>query len=234
MKRAVLLLPLLAISCARQQAIPHYPLMGPAESLRVVRERAATIRTIQAQATLTLTDDRDESVTFDGVILVQAPNRIRVRAWKFGQAVFDLTATEDGTWQYVTRDEAKPATGVTREVARKIVEFITGGGPRESASVTLTTGGIEVASLTQDALLETRRYDRSTLTLASVCLMDGDGTVFQLLMDEYRVVNDHVWPTRVRAVSGDRQVLIRFSDVEINADLPSAAFKPPARAERVP
>lgn len=233
MKHALLLFPLLALSCARQQPIPHYPRMGAAESLRVVRERAASVRTIQAQATLTLTDDRKESVTFDGVMLVEAPDRVRVRAWKFGQAVFDLTATEEGTWQYVTRDEARPATGVTREVARKIVEFIT-GGPRESSSVALTTGGIEVASLTQAALLETRRYDRITLTLASVCLMDGDGTVFQLLMDEYRVVKDHVWPMRIRAISADRQVLIRFSDVEINADLPPAAFKPPARAERVP
>jgi len=223
---AIVALVLLA-GCAKHP-LPTYPIMDEARSLELVAQRNCEILSVQGQASITLEDLQRQSITLDGVFFVERPNKLRVRAWKLGQAVFDLTTTGEGSWQYVPREEARSGTGITRDVTQRMIDLLTDGPP--PGDTTSTGKAIEHVSG-----LERRIYDRDTLTLGKFIVTNASGQEqFSLTFDDYRVVADRVWPMRLKAVSERGVVEIRFSEIEINGELPPAAFKPPTRAERLP
>src|SRR5205085_684147 len=65
---------------------------------KVLADRATAVKTLSSQCRLTLTRPDGQSVQLDGAIAMAPPDRLRLRAWKFNQAVFDLTLTQGGLW----------------------------------------------------------------------------------------------------------------------------------------
>ena len=79
----------LAIVGCAQEHLPTYPRLGPPQLITAMRDRSRAVRTVSASGIITLTRAGGESVRLDGAIAMQPPDRARLRAWKFGRAVFD-------------------------------------------------------------------------------------------------------------------------------------------------
>jgi outer membrane lipoprotein-sorting protein len=233
----------LVSGCAKSpppENIPAYPLMDVASSLHTLAERARQVRTLSSEGLITLTRPNGESVRLDAAVAMQPPQRTRIRAWKFGRAVFDLTVTPEGVW-IVSPDEPQRkaqirAAGVSAGQLARTWSVLSGGFFDELGLKTHAT----------DAQLLVRRespgeptvvceVDRRTLTPRRYSLLDDQGrTRFSLALDRYQAFGDVVWPTHLLAKSDGGRVDIEMRQVDVNPDLPATAFTPPRRAERLP
>src|SRR5262245_2021549 len=86
--------------CAPAEQIPTYPLMGPQQTLRRLSQRASEVHAVSGQGNLRLIRENGDGVLLDAAIAILPADRARVRAWKFGSAVFDLTILPDGVYLY--------------------------------------------------------------------------------------------------------------------------------------
>jgi len=97
MKRTFVVVVLLSsvAGCAHKPAspLPTYHGLDDQAALKVLADRATAVKTLSSQCRLMLTRPDGQSVQLDGAIAMAPPDRLRLRAWKFGQAVFDLTLT---------------------------------------------------------------------------------------------------------------------------------------------
>jgi len=79
---------------------------------------------------------------------------------------------------------------------------------------------------------------RQTLTPRLYLLVDASNkTQFSLRLDRYEMTStgaDQVpWPRHITASSSSGLIEVDLREVELNADLPPAAFAPPRRAEKL-
>jgi outer membrane lipoprotein-sorting protein len=231
---------LTAAGCAahKPSPLPTYHGLDDAAALRVLAERAASMKTLSAQCGLTLTRADGQSVQLDGAIAMAPPDRLRLRAWKFGQAVFDLTLTPQGLWVLAPGDEGRrekvlPASLGAAQFGREWA-MLNGGF---FLHADLTTSGdakwLDVRRRVEDGRTILCRVDRVTLTPRQYEMRDPQGGVrLRLALANYQLVSGTPWPMKLNARSGDGRIEIRLKDVELNQELPPSAFKPPRRAEK--
>jgi outer membrane lipoprotein-sorting protein len=235
---ALLLLPVLA-GCAHEQ-VPAYPRMSEQETLTVLRDRSHAIRTISAQGLVTLTRGNGDSVRLDAVVVMQPPDRARLRAWKFAQAVFDMTLTPDGLWIIVPEhDEHRPdlraAGSNTAQLTRQWLQLMTGSFDNLALALRPNGGKLLLTEANDDGTTMYCEIDRLTLTPRRYVIKDRVGAErFSLTLGDYAEFGGIAWPRKVEAVSQAGRILIELRDVEINGDLPPGVFHPPARAEKMP
>jgi len=223
------------------EAIPSYPLTDAADSLRRVAENAGRVKSLSGEGLITLTRANGESVRLDAAVAMRPPERARIRAWKFGRAVFDLTVTPEGVWivspEDSNRREQIRSAGVSAGQLARTWAVLSGGFFEERGLKTqLSDERMLVrrdASAGQPAVV--CEVDRRTLTPRKYSMLDDRGsTRFTLTMDRYRQFGDVVWPMRLVAVSDGGTVEVELREVEVNPELPGAAFTPPRRAEKLP
>ena len=82
---SVLVLMLSAWGCA--SPLPTYPRMRDDDAARIIGDRLATIHMFSARCEITMTNSQGDSVRLDGALVAASPDRLRMRAWKFGRAV---------------------------------------------------------------------------------------------------------------------------------------------------
>ena len=225
----------LAGCAAKPDPIPRYTGLDTDAALATLRERTAALKNVRGEATIKLTNAKGESVNLDGAFVLAKPERARLRAWKFGQAVFDLTIDGEKAWAYLPREEAKPAVpGLRQSLGRWLALLSDGDGLFEGQAVE-RGGEIRVARPEGDGVV-CCAIDAATLTPRQYTLIDGRGQRrFRLVLSEYRPAADgQVWPSMLFAESETGTVEVRMRDVETNTDIDPAAFKPPARAEALP
>jgi outer membrane lipoprotein-sorting protein len=215
--------------------LPVYPAMDPAAALQILQARAEQIHTLSGTCSLVLTRANGESVQLDGAVVLAPPDRLRLRAWKAGQVVFDLTLRPDGLWIETpgdpqAKDRILPATNNAAQLGKELLEF-TGG----------FFGDAVVDSATADSIVYRKgsvfcRVDRATLTPVKYWVVDSDGTVrFTLGLSDYRQWGGVLWAGHLLAVeAGGNTMDIEFDNVEINSTLAAGAFVPPRRAEKRP
>lgn len=232
---------LLVASCAAP--LPTYPAMSDGEALRTISARLDSVRSVAASADLVLTSAKGEAVSLDGALVARPPDRARLRAWKFGTPVLDLTIVPEGVWAFAAAREGAapadltklPAAGVSRAV-----ELLTGAYfaratvvATESTPTTLVVTGAALGR--EDVRCE---IDRATLTPRVFRVMgtpgDGSGTATTLTLDRYTMVDGVAWAGRLRFTSADGEILLRLGDVDLNGEISAGAFVPPARAARLP
>jgi len=231
---------LAATGCAAHQpsTLPTYPGLDDAAALGVLAERAASVKTLSAQCDLTLTRADGQSVQLDGAIAMAPPDRLRLRAWKFGQAVFDLTLTPEGMWVMAPddpnrREKVLPASLSAAQFGREWA-MLNGGFFLQSD---LTTSGdakwLDVRRRVEDGRTILCRVDRATLTPRHYEMRDTEGVIrLRLALTNYQLVNGTPWPMKLNARNGDGRIDIRLKEAGLNQDLPPNAFKPPRRAEK--
>jgi hypothetical protein len=231
------------VGCAKPSPLPTYPQMTESTAIELLASRAGLIKTVSGEGALGLTRADGQSVRLDTAIAMQPPDHVRLRAWKFAQAVFDLTVTPDGTWLVAERGQA------TNDVRKNDVmsagisagEFAKGwslfsGAFFSDPGLIAESHGRWLIVRRENASEPTVicRVDRATLTPRQYIMQDQAGaSVFTLNLDDYRQIGAMAWPYRIEATSPSGRVLVEMRDMELNGELPPKAFVPPARAERL-
>ena len=238
---------LLAIAggCApppRAESLPPYHWADDATALHDLSQRAHAVKTVSAAALLTLTRPDGQSVRLDGAIAMALPERsVRLRAWKLGQAVFDLTLTPDGLWIEMPHDASRkqqvaPASFSASQLARALSIF--GGEVFDGSDVQVVDRGrpqFEVRKPLEGGRTMTADVDRASLVVRQYRLTDRSGArQFTLTPRRYAMINGLLWPQRLVAQSETGTITVDLRDIELNGGLPPAAFVPPHGAERVP
>lgn len=235
----VLLLALLT-GCAHKENIPTYPQMSATDTLAALATRSRAIKTLNGQGLITLTRPAGDSVRLDGAIAMAPPDRTRLRAWKFGRAIFDLTVTPDGVWLVAPDDpehkEKIRSAGVGAAQLAKTWSVLSGGFFDSPGLTTTERGGrLIVRRETPGEPVVVCEVDRRTLTARRYTLLDDHGAQrFSMELDHYQPFGDVVWPMRLLATSDTGTVEVALREVEINPELPPGAFTAPRRAEKLP
>jgi outer membrane lipoprotein-sorting protein len=238
----VVLLALVAGGCTKtvREDIRTYPTMDPSATLTALVEQAKRVHTLNGQGLITLTRPSGESVRLDGAVAMQPPERARIRAWKFGRGIFDLTVTPEGVWVVVPDDpgrrEQMMSAGVSAGKLAKTWSVLSGGFFESPGLTTEERGNkLVVRRKIADEPVVMCEVDRRTLTPRKYTMIDDTGkTRFTLSLEQYKKYGEVVWPTRLMAVSESGTVEVNLSEVEVNPELPANAFVPPRRAEKLP
>ncbi len=238
----LILLPIAALPGCRKshvETIPQYSPMLSGAALGIMRQRAASIESVRGSGTITLTDQRGNSARLDGAFVLAPPDRARVRAWKFGQAVLDVTRTADGVWIYLPREKDGDASDLRAAAGRAsdaISQWLDLVAMRLAAfdRPAEVVGDTWIYSSTDADGNTTRcQIDRATLTVRKFSIVDAGGVEhLKLTLGEYETLGDVVWPTRMEAISPNGEILIESSDLGLN-DGPEGAFVPPSRGVKV-
>ena len=244
MKRAapllLLLVGLLFAGCATrsEDKLPTVTWRDHDEARKILTERVEAVRTVTAEGLITLVRPDGESVRFDLAMVRDRDRGVRMRAWKLGRAVFDLTMTRDGGVWLLTPDDPslKQKVRTAGVSARQLLNawemfngefFTTGGGRFEDRP-----GGM-LRNATKNAFCD---VDRRTLTPRRYGLTDDAGKLrFELELSDYREIAGVPFAHRYTAKSREEgEIRIALRDVELNTELAPAALKPPRRAEKLP
>ena len=230
---------LFLFSGCQTEQIPTYPSMPSSQALRILADRSHAIHAISAQAMLTLTRDNGDTVRLDAAIVLQPPDRARLRAYKFSRAVFDMTLTPEGLWlispqEGDRRQEILAAGANTGKLTREWLRLMTGEFDAPGMTVVERPEELRLQQPRENDSTLICRIDRKTLTPRRYTLTDAQGRErFTLMLDRYAEFAGVVWPRRIEAKSETGNILIELHDVEINGALPPGAFRPPARAEKI-
>jgi hypothetical protein len=229
----------LLTGCTTPERIPSYPPMPPEQAMKVLADRSHSIHSVSAQGMVTLTRPDGESVRFDTAVVLAPPERARVRAWKFGQAVFDMTLTTEGLWLVSPqegghRQEIEAAGANMGRLTRQWLRLMAGIFDDAGLDVKEDGSRLSVTQPNPDGTVMHCTVDRKTLTPRQFVLNDAQGVKrFTLTLDRYAEFSGVVWPRKIEAISESGQILIEMREVELNGDLPDGAFTPPRRAQRM-
>lgn len=237
---AVILLLLTGCHHEEKESITQYPLTDTPTTLQSLATRAKLLHTLSGEGLITLTRPNSESIRLDAALVMRPPNLARVRAWKFGRAIFDLTITPDGVWAITPDDpnrrEQMQSAGASAAKLAKTWSLLSGGFFSDP-NLTAETKGKKLIVRRHSPGEPTVlcEVDRATLTPRKYLLLDDTGKQrFSLTLDRYKQFGQIAWPTRLTAISESGTVEIDLRDIQINPDLPDSAFVPPRRAEKLP
>ena len=103
---------LLAAACApaMREATWNLEGMSVEDALARLAERSREVEALAGEGRLTLVDGEGESTVLRVALAARRPDHLRLRAFKLGQAVLDLTVRPDGTWLWIA-DRAEDARG---------------------------------------------------------------------------------------------------------------------------
>jgi outer membrane lipoprotein-sorting protein len=210
------------------------------EALDILARRADAIESVTSEGLITLTRPDGESVRFDLAMVRHKCEGARLRAWKLGRAVFDLTMTPAGVWLLTPDDPSlKQKVRSAGVSARQLVETwkTFDGQLFRSHDGKLTEAGGKLTYTTKQSDNVTIRceIDRRSLTPRRYFITDEKGvTRFTLEVSDYRDIGGQLFPHRYVATSDQGKILITLRDVELNTELAPNALRPPRRAEKLP
>ncbi|HWE03046.1 MAG TPA: hypothetical protein VG326_11615 [Tepidisphaeraceae bacterium] len=220
--------------------IPPYTWTDSRSAIHALCRRSAAVHAVSAECALTLTRDDGESVRLEGAVAMRLPDSVRMRAWKMGQPVFDLTLTPAGLWIESPADPNRrgqilPATLSAANVARAWSIVFGGFFCGDDFSVIDTGGPCFGAARNIHGQRIVCTIDRASLTPERYVVIDADGVErFALSLDRYRIIDGIAWPFRMIATSQGNRIMVELKDTELNGELAPDAFVPPRRAKRIP
>ena len=187
-------------------------------------QRFTAVHTVSSEWALTLTRDNGDSVRLDGALAMKLPDSVRMRAWKMGQAVFDLTITPAGLWiesppDPNRRGQILPASLNTAKMARAW-SIVSGQFFCGDLTVVDVGGPCFRVERNIDGQHIVCQVDRATLTPERYSVIDSEGiSRFTLSLDHYQIINGIVWPTRILAWSRGSRITIELKEAELNGEL---------------
>ena len=249
MRRATPLLLLVALTAAAgcahrrtgRESLPAVQYRDSREALGILRERAAAVKTVQSRGTITFTRWSDEqSVRMDLAMVSQPPDRLRLRAWKLGRAIFDLTLTPAGLWVMAPEDpslrqKVQNANVGAAEIARNWSMLSGAFFDRSDLEIQRTDKDLVLRAPHGDGLKLSCYVDARALVPWLYLLQDDrNRNRFTLNLDDFRMIAQVPYPHRIQAESDAGRIVVQLEEVELNEELAPAAFTPPRRAEKLP
>jgi outer membrane lipoprotein-sorting protein len=232
MARTIFALSLLLGGCETEH-IPAYPPMSAQQAMQILVDRSRSIKNVSTQGLITLQSSNGDTVRLDAAMAIQGPGNARLRAWKFGQAVLDITLTPLGLWIVAPQNENTFGNN-TANLTRQWLGLITGTFEDPSLIADESGPRLILKQQADDGTTIVCEVDRKTLTARRYVLRDRQGQDrFTLTLSRYAEFNNIVWPRRIEAVSPAGRIVIDLHDVQINGELPPAAFRPPPRAVKI-
>jgi outer membrane lipoprotein-sorting protein len=233
---------LLIIGCAapeKHENLPPVHFRDDRDALRILAERADAVKTLSAQGNMTLTRPDGESVRLDLAMVRAGRGKLRLRAWKLGRAVFDLTMSGGDVW-LLTPDDASlkkraHSAGLSAGKLAQNINLLNGDLFRRSDVTVSDAGGGSALRVTADDVA--CDVDRRTLTPRRYAMVDTHDVIrFRLELSDYRVVAPDLPPVpfHMLAASDEGTIDVSLREVEVNGELAEGAFVPPKRAEKLP
>jgi len=224
---------LLAGGCG--SALPKYEWPGHDAAMEHLVERGRAVRSVAGSCTIHMQSAGAGGTSLDGAIAARNPGYLRLRAWKFSHAAFDLTMTPEGLWLMTGADAQNDAPEINFNAIAKAWFLLSGEYFQSAHEATTTTREHIVKGTNADGATVRCVINRRTLTPQLFEYLDShDVAQASLVLERHREVDGHVWPMRMVFFSDEARIVINFRDVEINDDIPPAAFRPPSRAVRQP
>ena len=226
--------------CTSHTSLPAVPYRDDRDALRILSERADAVKTVSSQGTITLTRPDGESVRLDVAMVRAGRDKVRLRAWKLGRAVFDLTMNGDDVWLLTPEDAALKSKAHSAGLsARKLAEninLLNGDLFRRSDAIVTPAGDLLRITAPQDGNVIRCDVERRTLVPLRYVLTDAPGvTRFALDLSDYRLpASDLPFPFRMKATSDQGTIDVALRELETNGELAEGAFVPPQRAEKLP
>ena len=249
---ATLFLPLLAGCRLTPYTAPPLPAVEwdtLEDARQILIDRQDAIESVQAQLKLKITTPAPDAQTntLDAALVIRGNDHFRMRAWKLNQAVFDLTATPEGTFIVASKEMKKNAPEAEQDLA-KLTDQLGAllRGPDYSAariaSLVQTdrnmvpldtdhTSGVHELLLDWDYLYS--QIDAKTLVPSYFAVRPTEKNSQIVVKPVYMAYDGLIW-YRNATISGDfGTVEMTFRDVELNGELNPRAFKPSRRAVRI-
>lgn len=212
--------------CAKPP-LPTYPPLSLDDARPIIAQRTPNAFTLSGQLRL---QDNSRSIQLDAALVVQQPDRLRLRAWKFGQAVFDLTIRPDGVYVFSGRKEMN--VSALRQIADSVNSWLAllGSIPADA----------QLHHQTRDEWVFERQIgparvltylDRPTLVVVRHEIFDQQTRRAMIELSNYALNGDTPWPGRIVISESRRRIEVRTASVRFDAA--PAAFEPPKRAERL-
>ena len=220
--------------------LPRYEWHDAPTALHTMSRRDGGIRTFSSSCRILLESGAGR-VELTAALVAQPPHHLRLRAWKFSQAVFDITLNDDGLF-VLDKNQAKDASETLQRVNHaRFIEAIAllPGFEHAAAWHTCARSDGDEFAITKPlpdrgAALECT-VDKSTLIRKRCVYRDDGGHVRQTLsFDAYAIVGDTVWPMRVDGSGESGSFVLLFDRIEVNVELAARAFDPPRRAVKQP
>ncbi|MEM1355735.1 MAG: hypothetical protein AAGH88_12740 [Planctomycetota bacterium] len=240
------LLGLLATGCRHTppgEEVPVYNGLTDEQVLLMLADRAEKVGTFSASGVLRLDDTERGTVTLDVVLLAEGESRLRLRAWKLGRAVFDLTRDGEALWLWTRESLASSEDRVPSVNAEQVGlgwSLLSGRMFRNPPQQVVTGSPILVTfELDPDSGTTARLLvDPATATVRRYEVVSPDGIVRQALgSDRHRLIDGQPIATRIMgqgAGEDGSSFMLELTEVELNGELPAEAFTPPRNAQRRP
>ncbi len=231
---------ILVVGVGCTASLPRYEWHDSPSAIRTMARRDGVIRTFSAACRILL-GSVGGRVELTGALVAQPPNRFRLRAWKFSQAVFDITLNEDGLFVFDKSRSSEENENLQRFNHARFVEAIAllPGFERDVAWRTVSDDGDDEFTIMRTLLDQGYTIecivDKSTLLRKRCVYRDHEGRIRQSLdFDGYALLGDTVWPTRVEGVGESGSFVLSFDRIDVNSELAPRAFDPPRRAVKQP
>lgn len=228
------------------EVVPQTMGLSDGQVLAVLAERAEQVQGVMASGTLRLESEAEGSVRLEMALLASGDERLRLRAWKLGQPVFDLMRDGDAVWLWASdraqRDvppaERYPMTADHIDTGWRLVTGRLFAAPPDrivSREPLVVEYNLRTRNATGSATRARLTIDRSTQTLTRCEVIDSDGGVRQTLTPQrYRMIDGTPWATRIVSGTPGNGFQLTLEVVELNGELPASAFTPPRNAQRQP
>lgn len=223
--------------------LPTYTWIDVPHAVKVMAKRADLLKTISSPCRIILTDPNGSQTQLDGAIAARVPCYFRLRAWKFSEAVLDITLTPSGMWLFGIQDHdsntnsASPFATLDSEQFKTVWSFATGAllGDGWTLNDSNLRNRIELKRDLELGGAIHCEIDRTSLTLHHCKVSTASNKAeLTLTLNRYRRIGELVVPTQFVMASEQGKIAILLDDLAINEDLPPLAFDPPQRAIKQP
>ena len=228
------------------QALEQTEGLSNDQVLAALAERANQVQRVMASGTIRLESDEDGSVLLDVALLASGDDQLRLRAWKLGRPVFDLTRDGDALWLWIS-ERAEVDSTTTDGVPLAAIHIQTGWRMMAGRLFAQTPDRVisedpfivefDLASDQTGGAPARAQFaiDRATQTHTRCTIIDSAGIERQTLqLGAYRLIDGIPWATSIDSGTDDHRFQITLESVELNGELPPSSFTPPSNAQRQP
>lgn len=230
------------------QALTEVQGLTDQQVIDALAQRADQVQSVMSSGTMRIQTDDGGSVRLDVALLASGNDRLRLRAWKLGRAVIDLTRDGEAVWVWTSERASDPdepdtlamlPTAAQLDLAWRLISGQLFASPPDRVEASASSGLVAIYTIKEQTqatpITAKLTINRPTQTIRQITIHDAQGLQrASYTPSGYRLIDGLPWATRIAFESADFAFEIVLDEVELNAALPSSAFTPPRDARKQP